>query len=313
MNKNDFRNPLIQSGAVLLFVFLLISIVANAGPNSMLESVSALFSGLISGILFLIALCVAIIISVAIIIALSIAAVSIHSVDKARGMYRGLMSALCSFYGRFAPGKSHAQTTTPEQPSGNSQATGSPAGSEVSELVQKLQNRLAILERSLIDIQTVQAGSETQLSSLQEEMKDFRDDDSAETLAKQYGSLAEAQQILTEKITALSARVDTSAAQLSSLENKITGDQARIQAELDKLHQKTSIPDVVTGILSYIDLPEDREAITNKAEEAVSRGMTYTQIDAFFKSTLAPSVYNVLSEHPRLTKDFLRTVKKKFA
>jgi len=40
--------------------------------------------------------------------------------------------------------------------------------------------------------------------------------------------------------------------------------------------------------------------------------MTYTQIDEFFKASFAPDIYQELAAHPRLTKDFLRTIKKKF-
>ena len=41
MNKNDFKNPLIQSGAILLLVFLLISIVAGSGSQGLWGSIGA--------------------------------------------------------------------------------------------------------------------------------------------------------------------------------------------------------------------------------------------------------------------------------
>ena len=69
---------------------------------------------------------------------------------------------------------------------------------------------------------------------------------------------------------------------------------------------------MVSGILSYIDAQEDRETLTEKAEEAVSRGMTYAQTDEFFKKSLPAKVHKTLSDHPRLTKDFIRSIKKKF-
>ena len=56
----------------------------------------------------------------------------------------------------------------------------------------------------------------------------------------------------------------------------------------------------------------DRDKITDKAKEAIARGMTYAQIDDFFKASLSPEVYQELAAHPRLTKDFLRSIKKKF-
>lgn len=69
---------------------------------------------------------------------------------------------------------------------------------------------------------------------------------------------------------------------------------------------------MVSGILAYIDTQEERDILTEKAEEAVSRGMTYSQTDEFFKKNLPANVHKALSEHPRLTKDFIRSIKKKF-
>ena len=96
------------------------------------------------------------------------------------------------------------------------------------------------------------------------------------------------------------------------MEQQLGNEIDTIKQELAALHDKTSVPEVVSGILSYIDLPEDRDLITDKAKEAISRGMTYSQIDDFFKSSLSDEVYQELASHPRLTKDFLRSIKKKF-
>ena len=64
MNKNDFKNPLIQSGIVLLVVFLLIAFVAGSGSQGIGGSIGALFSGIFSTVIFIIALTVAIIVSI---------------------------------------------------------------------------------------------------------------------------------------------------------------------------------------------------------------------------------------------------------
>ena len=56
MNKKDFKNPLIQSGAILLLVFLLISIVAGSGSQGVLSSIGALISGIFSTVIFIIGL-----------------------------------------------------------------------------------------------------------------------------------------------------------------------------------------------------------------------------------------------------------------
>ena len=309
MNKNDFRNPLIQSGAVLLFIFLLISIVANSGPNGIVGNISALFSGLISGILFLIALSLGVIISVAILIGIFIAAVSIHSVDKARDLFNWLVTSLGSLYGKFTCIRFRAKVDTANHPPDSASLTHSAAGTDESAALQKLQKRLVALEKSMSDILTAQSSTGEQLNALQESVTSLVNDSSTD----KYNSLDDTQQALAEKIDKLSSSLDSSSAQLSALESKLADDRTSIQAEIAQLHKKTSVPAVVTGILSYIDLPVEREKITDKAEEAVSRGMTYSQIDAFFKSTLSPDIHKILAEHPRLTKDFLRSIKKKFA
>ena len=102
MNKNDLRNPLIKSGAVLVFVILLISAVANSDGHGIIGGISALISGLFSAVVFIVGLCFTIIISIAIIIGLFIAAVSIHSVDKARNLFDQVLASLRTFYDRIS-------------------------------------------------------------------------------------------------------------------------------------------------------------------------------------------------------------------
>jgi len=309
MNKNDFRNPLIQSGAVLILFFLLISIVAYSGPNGMLGSISALFSGLISAIVFLIGLFFAIIISVAILIGLFIAALSINSVDKARDMFKGIMDSLRSFYSKYIGGRISKSAPALAQSANGTSSAVPDAGTIDSAALKELLARLTKLEQTLGDIQKTQNSSDEQLVSLQKSVTTLQDN----SLTEQYESLEQAGQDLAAKVDSLSVTITAGSTQLSDLENKIVDDRATILAEIAQLQKKISVPEVVTGILSYIDLPEDRELVSEKAKEAVSRGMTYAQIDAFFKSSLTAAVHRVLSEHPRLTKDFLRSVKKKFS
>ena len=102
MKRNDLRNPLIKSGAVLVFVILLISAVANSEGHGIIGGISTLISGLFSAVVFIIGLCFAIIISIAIIIGLFIAAVSIYSVDKARSLFDQVMASLRTLYDKFS-------------------------------------------------------------------------------------------------------------------------------------------------------------------------------------------------------------------
>ncbi len=100
MNKKDFKNPLIQSGAILLLVFLLISIVAGSGSQGILGSVGALISGIFSTVIFLIGLCIAIVFSIAVLVGVYLAAVYFYSADKGRNLVEQLKAALCSLYSK---------------------------------------------------------------------------------------------------------------------------------------------------------------------------------------------------------------------
>jgi methyl-accepting chemotaxis protein len=300
MNKNDLKNPLIQSGAILLVVFLLISIVANSEPDGFLGSIS----GLASGLLFIIGLFLAIIISIAIIIGLFIAAVSIHSVDKARDLSRQLKETLINLWEKLGGGSVARLVVKQDTAGKRPTADGNDAPDARHE---QLARQVASLHTRMQEQQSHLATAATSLAALQHELSNLQQsaDEESPAPAHDHQEMAEQLQGIAEKLDGLTTRIDTLERRLDEQLNQLTGD-------IDELREKTALPDVVAGILSYIDRPEDRELITSKAEEAVARGMTYAQIDEFFKSSLSPEVFEVLESHPRLTKDFIRSVKKRF-
>ncbi|MBE0584048.1 MAG: hypothetical protein IH612_09855 [Desulfofustis sp.] len=304
MNKNDLKNPLIQSGAILLIVFLLISIVANSEPHGFLGSIS----GLASGILFLIGLFLAIIVSIAIIIGLFIAAVSIHSVDKARDLVQQLRHTLSGLYEKLGGGKTWPGT--PHKQTALAGAAGSPAAVDTGQYGQ-LAERLAALQTKMQEQHTHQTATATALAALQGDVNELRHgtmmDEAVAASPQEHGH-----QALDEQMRGIVSSLDGLTARIDDLEQRLNGQLRQLEDDIDMLREKMELPDVVSGILSYIDRPEDRELITNKAEEAVARGMTYSQIDEFFKTSLAPEVFEILDSHPRLTKDFIRSVKKRF-
>ena len=380
MNKNDLRNPLIQSGALLLLVFILISIVAGSGEKGFFGSIGAMISGLFSGILFIIALTIAIIFSIAVLIGLYLAAVSIYSADKARDLYGQLKDSLVTFYGKIprrtktlpavaqdpAPkpvasvvqpqdstdkardlygqlkdtlgtfyDKIPRRTKTP--PAVAQDPTPEPVASvvhpqdvpfekaeaqmhktEVKAMEQSVdtsaelliqEQRCEELEQQVTELQNKSQALETQITSLQQNLDDLQNQEIPEKL----NTLDSSAEDISGKLAAQSSALENALNKLTDLETHINNKLETVLKDIGDLQEKTAAPELVTGILSYIDLPEDREVMTQKAEEAVSRGMTYAQIDEFFQKSLSSHIYKQLSEHPRLTKDFLRSIKKKFA
>ncbi|NNK95932.1 MAG: hypothetical protein HKP41_16405 [Desulfobacterales bacterium] len=330
MNKNDFRNPLIQSGALLLLVFILISIVAGSGEKGFFGSIGAMISGLFSGILFIVALTIAIIFSIAVLIGLYLAAVSIYSAEKARDLYGQLKVSLGTFYDKIPrraktppavvqdPATKPVATVVHPQEVPLEKAEAQLHKTEVKAMEQSVdtsaelliqEQRCEELEQQVTELQNKSQALEAQITSLQQNLDDLQNQEIPEKL----NTLDSSAEDISGKLAAQSSALENALNKLTDLETHINDKLETVLKDIGDLQEKTAAPELVTGILSYIDLPEDREVMTQKAEEAVSRGMTYAQIDEFFKKSLSSRIYKQLSEHPRLTKDFLRSIKKKFA
>jgi chaperonin cofactor prefoldin len=328
MNKKDFKNPLIQSGAILLLVFLLISIVAGSGSQGVLSSIGALISGIFSTVIFIIGLGIAIVVSIAVLVGVYLAAVYFYSADKGRNLVDQLKAALCSLYSKVKGTQVKASFTAPKtsesEPEAKAAAAATqsvePAPVKQSPATQAaaeppaynwtiLESKIDSLDSRLGELAQSSSANSEWISSLQKRLDELSVDAAGE---EKLAAVEETHQKLSEQLQAIGTEVEASSAHIQKLEQQFGEDLNGLKEELAALHDKTSVPEVISGILSYIDSAEDRDKITDKAKEAIARGMTYAQIDDFFKASLSPEVYQELAAHPRLTKDFLRSIKKKF-
>ena len=328
MNKKDFKNPLIQSGAILLLVFLLISIVAGSGSQGVLSSIGALISGIFSTVIFIIGLGIAIVVSIAVLVGVYLAAVYFYSADKGRNLVDQLKAALCSLYSKVKGTQLKARFTAPKTSESEPEAKAAaaarqsvePAPLKQSSATQAaaeppaynwtiLESKIDSLDSRLSELAQSSSANSEWISSLQKRLDELSVDAAGE---EKLAAVEETHQKLSEQLQAIGTEVEASSAHIQKLEQQFGEDLNGLKEELAALHDKTSVPEVISGILSYIDSAEDRDKITDKAKEAIARGMTYAQIDDFFKASLSPEVYQELAAHPRLTKDFLRSIKKKF-
>jgi chaperonin cofactor prefoldin len=328
MNKKDFKNPLIQSGAILLLVFLLISIVAGSGSQGVLSSIGALISGIFSTVIFIIGLGIAIVVSIAVLVGVYLAAVYFYSADKGRNLVDQLKAALCSLYSKVKGTQVKASFTAPKtsesEPEAKAAAAATqsvePAPVKQSPATQAaaeppaynwtiLESKIDSLDSRLGELAQSSSANSEWISSLQKRLDELSVDAAGE---EKLAAVEETHQKLSEQLQAIGTEVEASSAHIQKLEQQFGEDLNGLKEELAALHDKTSVPEVISGILSYIDSAEDRDKITDKAKEAIARGMTYAQIDDFFKASLSAEVYQELAAHPRLTKDFLRSIKKKF-
>ena len=328
MNKKDFKNPLIQSGAILLLVFLLISIVAGSGSQGVLSSIGALISGIFSTVIFIIGLSIAIVVSIAVLVGVYLAAVYFYSADKGRNLVEQLKAALCSLYSKVKGTQVKARFTAPKTSESEPEAKAAAAARQSVETAPVkrspakqaaaeppaynwtiLESKIDSLDSRLSELAQSSSANSEWISSLQKRLDELSVDAAGE---EKLAAVEETHQKLSEQLQAIGTEVEASSAHIQKLEQQFGEDLNGLKEELAALHDKTSVPEVISGILSYIDSAEDRDKITDKAKEAIARGMTYAQIDDFFKASLSPEVYQELAAHPRLTKDFLRSIKKKF-
>ena len=328
MNKKDFKNPLIQSGAILLLVFLLISIVAGSGSQGVLSSIGALISGIFSTVIFIIGLGIAIVVSIAVLVGVYLAAVYFYSADKGRNLVDQLKAALCSLYSKVKGTQLKAKFTAPKTSESEPEPKAAaatrqsvePAPVKQSPATQAsaeppaynwtiLESKIDSLDSRLSELAQSSSANSEWISSLQKRFDELSVDVAGE---EKLAAVVETHQKLSEQLQAIGTEVEASSANIQKLEQQFGEDLNGLKEELAALHDKTSVPEVISGILSYVDSAEDRDKITDKAKEAIARGMTYAQIDDFFKASLSPEVYQELAAHPRLTKDFLRSIKKKF-
>ncbi len=324
MNRHDLKNPLVQSGALLLVAFLLISIVAGSDSGGIWGSISALISGLFSAVIFIIALSVAIAFSIAVIVGIYIGAVSMYSVDKGRDLIdqlKGSLSSVSSKVGEFKNTRKNVPQAVSTKPAGDSVPSAA-APTEVTStasarhVAPNHQTDSGTVEEKInaFDTQLHQVAQATMAGGAQLETLQRRVDALSESAATEarLAAVEETQQAVSEQLDELSAGLETNKTALENLAQQFGEKLEALQQDVISLHEKTSVPELISGILSYIDTQEDRDLVTEKAEEAISRNMTYSQIDDFFKDSLPPAVYEELAAHPRLTKDFLRSIKKKF-
>ena len=64
------------------------------------------------------------------------------------------------------------------------------------------------------------------------------------------------------------------------------------------------------GIFTYIEEGSDQALFIEKIEEAIILEMTYAQIDEHLTESLSAELCKIIKDHPSLTKDYIRSVRK---
>ena len=312
MSRNDFKNPLIQSGLILIGVFLLIAIVVNSPADGFFSGIFAIVIAFFKGLLFLIGLSIALVCSIGVLIGVFLLATYFYSADKAKYFYAQLRKQSTDLYCSIRKCSTSGQNEKEQEAPCAPPSIKKPAEASVPEeniALAPIETRIRKLEESNNELKSGLEEVSGVISSLSQSIEDIKQSLSSEAAPEATPDV----QSSIEQIERLETRLTDISTRVVQVEKKVDNEMQAVQKELTELESKCSVPEMISGILSYIDSPEDREKVNQTAEEAVSRGMTYSQADELFKKNLPAKIYKTLNAHPRLTKDFIRSVKKKFA
>lgn len=298
MKKSEFRTPLIQSGAILLAVIVVISIIPSGDSMSVGGAIGSFFTGIFKFLLFLIALAVSLVVSIAVLVGIFLGGVALQSPEKASEMWGDFKFKLSALL----------QEVT-SKCSGSAPAACEPGISE--EECNQMKNEISSLQGTNLKLQ----GSVSALESKNDQLKaDITD------LTAMVDKLKASEEKINTALAELADKVeqepDTGLQnQVTSLEEMCKATTSSIEELAGKLLalEKQAAPaanseaNLAGGIFSYIESESDTELFIATVEEAISQDMTYAQIDDFLTENLSAELDQIIKDHPSLTKDFIRS------
>ncbi len=307
MKKNEFRRPLMQSAAVLGGVLILFAIIASSGASNSEGGVLAIIFGIGNLILFFIGMGIALLFSIGILIAIFLAAVAMVDSEQASQMYSDLkknfvLNAILL----------------------NKQCCNN---NDLEICVTKEEYNLMKHEiAQLQEINLILQGNIEELNGDKTLLQDSID------------SLDKKNSALKEKIEELNLAVDKlqiSEKEIKGIVEKLTerfqaGSDQELKNQISKLEQlhadtHLEIENLVerlktlesglkqaptSGILAYIEKDEEQILFIQKVEEALGQDMTYAQIDEYLTNNLPQDLDKIIKEHPALTKNYIRNLRK---
>jgi len=305
MKKNEFRTPLIQSGALLVVIVFIISLMPSGDGMGVGTVLGALISGIFKLFLFIIALALALIVSIAALIGIFLAAIAIQSPEKASAIYAATKSRILAL---LQQSLTCSNATT---------ATGAvrvePVDTGISqEEYDQMKERISSLQKANQQLQT-------DVTSLHSKNTQLQDD--IHGLTRMVDDLKESETKVKVLIEELSAKVkedpDTELkSQIQKLEEMIGSTNLSLNdlaGRLEALEVNASVSASDTqsgGIFSYIEGEDQRATFIGKVQEGVEKELTYAQFEEFLTENLPAELDKIIKDHPSLTKDYIRSMRK---
>lgn len=300
MSNSQFRKPLVQSSLVLLAFLVFILFVNGAQPTGFFGSIGAIFVGTFKTILYLLGLTLGVLSSIAILVAIFFAAVALYSPRVSSELYSRFKESLVIFIAELQEFLTCSCEGSTSKRSKN--ADKEELNALTSRLIQTERDRDAS-KVTINDLTALADDNKTLAQSLQQQLDEA--EQAKETLQEQNNEATEASSALSGELEILKTTIGTLETDKDSLSKQVS----ELNAKVEELESAAEMAPEA-GIFSYFETDEDKELFVDKIEEAIKQEMTYAQIDAFLTEELPENVGKIAKDHPSLTKNYIRNLRR---
>jgi len=341
MKNLELRLALIKSGALLALCIFFIYAFAVDGSGG----IGGTISSIISGIVFLFGLTIALILSVSILFGIYFGILYLYDPEVSKKTYEELkdisnaasaklpLSTRCC-----TPKKAPSVDTAP------SNIDLDAVESNQVKLGTQLENiwsTVEILQKSLSGFTTALDSAKEEITALEKKTSSFEEtietkadtdtiDESSKKLCTELENIKGSIKPITDKLaslednmTALTPENAPEGEDVQEMINKavntlkedietVQNDIAKLSSaptNVSKTQNTDNTEDSAHRILSYFTKKNDEKQFITSVKNAVGQGMTYAQIDNFLSESLSKEAGAIITEHPSLTKDYIRTIR----
>jgi predicted nucleic acid-binding Zn-ribbon protein len=332
MKNLELRSSLIKSGLLLgLFIFLIYAFAVDGSGG-----IGGTFASLFAGITFIIGLSIAVVVSVVVMFGVYFGILYLYDPAVSAKIFAEFKENISSVSGQLCScsscGTSETATEIPSnelQPVQSAQDELAMQLSGIGSNVDTMQNMLAELKTSLKSTQDSIEALNEKTAAIEEELgsKATADaiDEASKSLTGEIGAVKSSVQPLNDKISALEktvSEIDTTAGNdetnnaieilqknLEALKKKLAEKEAKAESDAQPVNESTD--DSNHRILSYFTKKADEKKFVSLVKDSVNQDMTYAQVDEYLTSSLSKAAAKIISEHPSLTKDYIRECRQK--
>jgi DNA repair exonuclease SbcCD ATPase subunit len=285
----------------------LFAILASSGADGSGGGFLAIIFGIGNLILFFIGMGIALLLSIAVLIAIFLAAVAMVDKEQASQMYFDLKKNFALLV--MSLNRQYLDNNTSE--TGITVEEYDRMKQEIAQLQEKnstLQGHISGLTGDNTLLQNIVDDLQGENTGLKEKIEEL-----SLAVENLQGSEIEIKNLVEKLTEKIQAGADSELKnQIQSLEELHEDTHTKIEVLMERLKglESTLKPVPVSGIFSYIEKEADQSLFIQKVESALSQERTYAQIDEYLTANLPPELDKIIKDHPALTKNYIRSLRK---